>query len=135
MSREFRTFREFREIAGLPKIPAKIVKGVILGVIAIAVLWGSFYQVGPEEMGVILRFGRFVRTTEPGLHMKAPLGIERLMRVPVQRQLKVEFGFRTSRPGINTQYASNDETKAESVMLTGDLNVVDVEWIVQYKIR
>ncbi len=135
MSREFRTFREFREIAGLPKIPAKIVKGVILGVIAVAVLWGSFYQVGPEEMGVILRFGRFVRTTEPGLHMKAPLGIERLMRVPVQRQLKVEFGFRTSRPGINTQYASNDETKAESVMLTGDLNVVDVEWIVQYKIR
>jgi membrane protease subunit HflK len=86
-------------------------------------------------MGVILRFGRFVRTTEPGLHMKLPLGIEKLMRVPVQRQLKVEFGFRTVRPGINSEFFTNAETKAESVMLTGDLNVVDTEWIVQYKIR
>lgn len=135
MSYEFRTFKEFRQSAGLPNIPAKLVKGVILGLLAVALLWGSFYQVGPEEMGVILRFGRFVRTAEPGLHMKVPLGIERLMRVPVQRQLKVEFGFRTVRPGINTEYTTDAETKAESVMLTGDLNVVDVEWIVQYKIR
>jgi len=118
-----------------PKIPPKVVKGVLLGLAAIALLWGSFYQVSPEEMGVILRFGKFVRASEPGLHMKLPLGIERLTRVPVQRQLKQEFGFRTVRAGINSEYATTAETKGESVMLTGDLNVVDAEWIVQYKIK
>jgi membrane protease subunit HflK len=110
-------------------------KGVLLGLAVVVLLWGSFYQVAPEEMGVILRFGKFVRTSEPGLHMKLPLGIERLTRVPVQRQLKQEFGFRTVRAGINSEYASSPETKGESLMLTGDLNVVDAEWIVQYKIR
>jgi len=118
-----------------PKIPPKVVKGVLLGLAAVVLLWGSFYQVSPEEMGVILRFGKFVRSSEPGLHMKIPLGIERLTRVPVQRQLKQEFGFRTVRAGINTEYATTAETKGESVMLTGDLNVVDAEWIVQYKIK
>jgi membrane protease subunit HflK len=118
-----------------PKIPVKAVKGVLLGLVVILILWGSFYQVSPEEMGVILRFGKFVRTSEPGLHVKLPLGIERLIRVPVQRQLKQEFGFRTVRAGINSVYATNAETQGESVMLTGDLNVVDAEWIVQYKIK
>jgi membrane protease subunit HflK len=118
-----------------PKIPVKAVKGVLLGLVVILILWGSFYQVSPEEMGVILRFGKFVRTSEPGLHVKLPLGIERLIRVPVQRQLKQEFGFRTVRAGINSVYATNAETQSESVMLTGDLNVVDAEWIVQYKIK
>jgi modulator of FtsH protease HflK len=118
-----------------PKIPAKAIKGVLLGLVVILLIWGSFYQVSPEEMGVILRFGKFVRTSEPGLHVKLPLGIERLIRVPVQRQLKQEFGFRTVRAGINSVYAATAETKGESVMLTGDLNVVDAEWIVQYKIK
>jgi membrane protease subunit HflK len=135
MSDEFRTFQGFGRKMEWPKIPVKAVKGVALGLAALLFLWGVFYQVAPEEIGVILRFGKFVRTSEPGLHVKLPLGIEKLMRVPVQRQLKVEFGFRTVRPGINSEYATNAETKAESVMLTGDLNVVDTEWIVQYKIR
>ena len=118
-----------------PKIPPKIVKWVLLGLAAVVLLWGSFYQVAPEELGVILRLGKFVRSTEPGLHMKLPMGIERLTRVPVQRQLKQEFGFRTVRAGINSEYATTAETKGESLMLTGDLNVVDAEWIVQYKIK
>ena len=118
-----------------PKISARTIRGVVIGLVVIVALWGSFYQVSPEEMGVILRFGKFVRTTDPGLHMKLPFGLEKLLRVPVQRQLKVEFGFRTVRPGINSQFVTNNETKAESVMLTGDLNVVDAEWIVQYKIH
>jgi len=135
MSDEFRNFRGFGRKIDWPKIPVKTIRGVILGLAVLLLLWGSFYQVAPEEVGVILRFGRFVRTAEPGLHIKLPLGVERLLRVPVQRQLKLEFGFRTGRPGINTQYVATGETKAESVMLTGDLNVVDAEWIVQYKIR
>lgn len=119
----------------LPKIPAGVVRAVIIVAVAAVLLIGAFYQIPPDEMGVILRFGQFVRTTEPGLHMKLPLGIEKLMRVPVQRQLKLEYGFRTVRAGINSQYLKNAETNAESIMLTGDLNVADAEWIVQYKIK
>jgi membrane protease subunit HflK len=119
----------------LPKIKAVFVKIIISAVVVIILLFGSFYQISPEETGVILRFGKFVRTTDPGLHLKMPLGIEKLIKVPVQRQLKMEFGFRTARPGIRTEYRVTPETKKEAMMLTGDLNVGVVEWIVQYKIR
>jgi membrane protease subunit HflK len=63
------------------------------------------------------------------------LGIEKLTRVPVQRQLKMEFGFRTTMPGIQSEFKVTPETAEEAMMLTGDLNVVVVEWIVQYKIK
>jgi membrane protease subunit HflK len=119
----------------LPKVSRGVIRGVVLGVIAIILLVGSAYQIHPEEIGVILRFGKFVRTTEPGLHFKLPLGIEKLTRVPVQRQLKLEFGFRTTRPGVQSEYKITPEMLQEAVMLTGDLNVVVVEWIVQYKIK
>ncbi|MBC7363625.1 MAG: FtsH protease activity modulator HflK [Candidatus Aminicenantes bacterium] len=118
-----------------PRISTRWIRYAALGLLIILLLATSFYQIKPEEIGVILRFGKFVRTTEPGLHLKLPLGIERLIRVPVQRQLKLEFGFRTARPGIKSEYYVNEETKKESLMLTGDLNVVVVEWIVQYKIK
>ena len=119
----------------LPKIPKNVIKIGIIVLIAVAVLWGAFYQIAPDEMGVILRFGKFVRTTDPGLHFKWPLGIEALTKVPVQRQLKMEFGYRTTNPGVRTEFAVPEEAQKESVMLTGDLNVVIVEWIVQYKIK
>jgi modulator of FtsH protease HflK len=119
----------------LPKIPKNVIKIGIIVLIAVAVLWGAFYQVAPDEMGVILRFGKFVRTTEPGLHFKMPLGIETITKVPVQRQLKMEFGYRTTNPGVRSEFAIPEEAQKESVMLTGDLNVVTVEWIVQYKIK
>ena len=119
----------------MPKIPKKAVQAGVLVLAAALLLYGSIYQISPEEMGVILRFGKFVRTTEPGLHFKMPLGIESLIRVPVQRQLKLEYGFRTTKPGIQSEYATDSGTKAESIMLTGDLNVVVTEWIVQYKIK
>ena len=118
----------------LPKINPTIVKLSVVGLVILIVLFSSFYQISPEEMGVILRFGKFVRTTGPGLHLKLP-GIEQLMKVPVQRQLKMEFGFRTEVPGIRTEYRVSPETQKEARMLTGDLNVADVEWIVQYKIK
>ncbi len=119
----------------LPKIKGGVIRIAIIAVVVLILLFGSIYQVSPEEIGVILRFGRFVRTTNPGLHFKLPLGIEDLTKVPVQRQLKMEFGFRTTRPGVRTEYRVTPETVRESVMLTGDLNVVVVEWIVQYKIK
>jgi membrane protease subunit HflK len=119
----------------LPKIKPGIIKLVVIAVVVIIVAAGSIYQISPEEIGVILRFGKFVRTTDPGLHFKLPLGIEELIKVPVQRQLKKEFGFRTTRPGIRTEYRVTTESFREAVMLTGDLNVAVVEWIVQYKIK
>ncbi len=119
----------------LPKIKGGVIKIIVGAVIVLILLFSSIYQISPEEIGVILRFGRFVRTTDPGLHIKLPLGIESLTKVPVQRQLKMEFGFRTVRPGVRTEYRVTPETVKEAVMLTGDLNVGVVEWIVQYKIK
>ncbi|MGB9906363.1 MAG: FtsH protease activity modulator HflK [Candidatus Saccharicenans sp.] len=119
----------------LPRISGRWIRYGIIGLVVLVLLISSVYQIRPEEIGVILRFGRFVRTTEPGLHFKLPLGIEKLTRVPVQRQLKLEFGYRTVRPGVKSEYYVNDETRKESMMLTGDLNVVVAEWIVQYKIK
>jgi membrane protease subunit HflK len=119
----------------LPKINPVFIKIGIIAVLVIILLASSFYQISPEEVGVILRLGKYVRMTDPGLHLKLPLGIEQLTKVPTQRQLKMEFGFRTSRPGIRTEYSVSGESKREAVMLTGDLNVVVAEWIVQYKIE
>jgi modulator of FtsH protease HflK len=133
MSREFNPM-DFK-MPKLPKIKPGVIKGIVLAVVVIILLYGSMYQVSPEEIGVILRFGKFTRTSDPGLHFKLPLGIEKLTRLPVQRQLKLEFGFRTARPGVRSEFRVTPETIKEAVMLTGDLNVVVVEWIVQYKIR
>ncbi|MBM3294659.1 MAG: FtsH protease activity modulator HflK [Candidatus Aminicenantes bacterium] len=127
---------EFRmpKLPKLPKIQARGLVFIIVGIVVLALLAGSLYTIKPDEMGVILRFGRFARTTDPGLHFKLPW-IETLTKVPVQRQLKAEFGFRTMVPGERSRYASPPEAAAEAVMLTGDLNVVVVEWIIQYKIK
>lgn len=101
-------------------------------VLLLVVLASSMYQVQPEEVGVVLRLGRYVRTTEPGLRGKIPF-VEEVRKVPVQRQLKEEFGFRTDTPGVRTRYSAANFTP-EAVMLTGDLNVAVVEWIVQYRV-
>ena len=101
--------------------------------VVVVLLFGSFYSVGPDEVGVIRRFGKYARTTNPGLHLKIPL-IEKVDNVKVKYIFKEEFGFRTTRPGVITQYSSK-EYFDESLMLTGDLNVIVVDWIVQFKIK
>ena len=106
--------------------------GLIL--IAVILLFSTYYQVNADSVAVVQRFGRFVRTTEPGPHLKIPL-IETVTIVPVQRQLKAEFGFRTTSPGVHSEFEQSDSTRIESLMLTGDLNVAVVEWIVQYKVK
>jgi len=105
---------------------------IAAAIVVLILLFGTFYQVQPEEVAVVLRFGRFVRTTEPGLRVKIPF-VETAMKVPVQRQLKQEFGFRTMDPAVRTLYSSAQYLD-ESLMLTGDLNVAIVEWIVQYRV-
>ncbi len=118
----------------IPKIPIGTV-GLVLGLIVVLVTaFSAVYQVGAEEVGVVLRFGKYARTTDPGLHVKLPF-VEEMTRVPVQRQLKQEFGFRTVQAGVRTEFATQERRFAdEAVMLTGDLNVAVVEWIVQYRV-
>jgi modulator of FtsH protease HflK len=82
----------------------------------------------------VQRFGKYNRTADPGPHFKFPLGIETTTKVPVERQLKQEFGFRTAQAGIRTEFQKDEKTAVEAGMLTGDLNVANVEWVVQYKI-
>jgi membrane protease subunit HflK len=107
---------------------------VILGVIILACLATSYYTVEADEIAVVLLFGKSVRQAEPGLHFKLPFGIERAISVPVRKVFKEEFGFRTLRAGVRTQYDTRDFSD-ESLLLTGDLNIADVEWVVQYKIK
>ena len=116
----------------LPQIPPKQLLAGAVALVVLVLLLGLFYQVQPEEVGVVTRFGRFERITEPGLRFKLPLA-ETVTKVPVQRQLKQEFGFRTLEPAARTRY-SQERFADESVMLTGDLNVAVVEWIVQFRV-
>ena len=109
--------------------PIMVGLGVVL---ALALLWGTVYQIEPEEAGVVLRLGAYQRTTLPGLHAKIPF-LEQVLKVPVQRQLRQEFGFRTEQAGVRTTFSAASFLD-ESLMLTGDLNVAVVEWIVQYRV-
>jgi len=106
---------------------------IIGGLFLLIVVFSSFYTVGPEEIGVVLRLGKYQRASEPGLHMRMPLSIERVIKVPVQRQLKEEFGFRTVRADVRSEFSARGR-ESEANMLTGDLNAAIVEWVVQYRI-
>lgn len=106
--------------------------GLALLVLLAAGLARGVYTVGPESVGVIQRFGRFVGTVGPGLRFKLPFGIDTVTIVPVKRQLKMEFGFGT--PGANDFSQVSRQPGSESDMVTGDLNAAHVEWVVQYEI-
>lgn len=107
---------------------------MLLIFIAVLIVWSSWYTVQPEETAVVQRFGSVHRSAGPGLHFKIPLGIETVQRVPTARVLKEEFGFRTVAGGRQTRSAGGDFSN-ESLMLTGDLNVIDVQWIVQFRVE
>ncbi|SHI61212.1 protease FtsH subunit HflK [Malonomonas rubra DSM 5091] len=95
--------------------------------------YSSFYEVDTEETGVVLRFGEFAGFSDPGLHFKLPFGIEQVYLVQTGRVLKEEFGYRTVTPGVRSSFSKRG-LEEESLTLTGDLNVSDVEWIVQFQI-
>src|SRR3990167_167160 len=142
---------------GMPKLPPIKPGPWIIPVLLIALLLSSvrtiFYQVGPDEVGVVQQFGKFVRLSDPGLRFKLPFGIETVRRIKVTHVFKEEFGFRTVTAGTRTVYAgregfygenvrvnrqmrpgADDPFLEESLMLTGDLNMAIVEWIVQYTV-
>jgi len=107
---------------------------IALGLFVLYGVFTAYYTVAPDGKAVVKRLGRVVGVKDPGLHFKLPFGIETAEFVPTDRVLKQEFGFRTVVPGQRTQYMKNDAMRHESLMLTGDLNVIDVEWVVQYRI-
>lgn len=107
---------------------------VIAVVLFLAIIsWSSIFQISTEEVGVITRFGKYVRQVESGLNFKIPL-VEDVYKVPVERQQKLEFGFRTTKTGMSSQYGKSSSTEDESLMLTGDLNLAEVQWVVQYRV-
>jgi len=116
----------------------KFAGGPIIILIFILLFLGSsmFFKVGIDEVAVVQRFGKYVRTSQPGLRFKFPAGIEKKTLIKVKRVYKEEFGFRGARSGDSRQFTSSAESSSNvSLMLTGDLNVAVVPWIVQYRIR
>jgi membrane protease subunit HflK len=108
---------------------------IILLVVAAVIASTVFYTVAVDEVGVVQRFGKYVRTTQPGLNLKLPVGIEKVTKVKVRRVYKEEFGFRTLGENQPARFTSASENENVSLMLTGDLNVAVVPWIVQYRIK
>lgn len=104
---------------------------ILLGLIGAG---GAFYTVEVEEAGVVLRFGKHLKTVPPGLHFKLPFGIDQVTTVQVTRQLKQEFGFGAEGNTNPYQWSSREEFGFERNMVTGDLNSVLVDWVVQYRI-
>jgi len=121
-----------QDIPPVLKSALKNIKHIIAILVLVILGYNSIFQVETEEVGVITRFGKYSKTVNPGLNFKMPI-IDKLYKVPVERQQKLEFGFRTVNPGVRTEY-SRSGTEEESLMLTGDLNLADVEWVVQYRI-
>ena len=107
---------------------------LVAALLLIILLYTGIYTVQAESRGVVLRFGKYIKTVDPGLRFKIPFGVDQVSIVPVERQLKQEFGFATVEGTTNpTQYSS--EQKEERSMVTGDLNSATVEWVTQYRIR
>lgn len=111
----------------------KIISPLII-LLGIGTIWGAFYTIEPDENGVVIRLGKVIEQTGPGIHFKIPF-IEDVKKVKTEIVHQAEFGFRTKNASSQrTEYDESQSYEAESKMLTGDLNVVKVEWTVQYKI-
>ncbi len=104
---------------------------------AFLVLGKPTYTVAPDEEGVVLTFGRYTKTTRPGLHFKFPWPIQTVERPKVSEVKRLEFGFRSITRGNTTIYQGFSDSSLllhEAQMLTGDENVVNVSMVVQYRI-
>ena len=117
----------------IPSFEFKKFGGLIGAIIIAIILYFSFYTVDANENAVVLRLGKYSNITKPGLHFKIQL-VDQIYLVKVDYQFKKEFGFRTLKAGVRTEYSKRNYS-GESWMLTGDLNIAEVRWIIQYKIK
>ena len=108
---------------------------VILIIILLVIGSTTVYTVKTEQVGIVQFFGRYVRTTQPGLNFKLPIGIEKVTKVNVKGVRTEEFGFSSPRTGTRPRFMTGSETSNVTLMLTGDLNVALVPWIVQYRVK
>jgi len=115
------------------KIKPRLIGSIVAGIFLLILGYTSFYMVDQTEQAVVLRFGKYLETTGPGLHGKMPFGMDKVYKVPTGRNMIEEFGFRTKEAGVVSSYASGDYS-TESYMLTGDLNIAEVTWSIQYRI-
>lgn len=108
---------------------------LFMGVILLVLYFGSstFFTVDRNEVGVIQRFGKYDRIAQPGLNFKLPSGIENVTKVNVKTPETEEFGFKTFTGSSSYRSGSESPWQESSLMLTGDLNVAIVPWIVQYR--
>jgi len=134
--------------SGIPPMPPQMdellkkfkgfkLPGAFLIVIVILVLFfgsSTFFTIELDEVGVIQRFGKYHRIAQPGLGFKLPSGIEKVTKVKIKRVYKEEFGFQTVKGSSNFRFSNDNTSQETTLMLTGDLNVAVVPWIVQYRI-
>src|SRR5436305_12687541 len=116
----------------IPHIPVRVIASIVAIILLIVLAWTSAYTVQAESEGVVLRFGKFLKTVEPGLHFKIPIGVDEVSILPTRRQLKLEFGFYSY--GYTNPDQAGRQPVEEKSMVTGDLNAALVEWVVQYRI-
>jgi len=109
-------------------LPSGGIKSLLLVGVAVFLVWQSAFIVAPDEEGVVKQFGAPVRTVGPGPHFKIPL-VETVLQPKVEKLHRVELGFRTDRQGRQQMIPQ------EALMLTGDMNILAIEFIVQYKIK
>jgi membrane protease subunit HflK len=115
------------------RLPAMFRAGWVVPLLAVIIgVWSGLYTVPSDSVGIVQRFGKYIKEVPPGLHLKIPFGVDIATIIPVKRQLKQEFGFTT--PGAADPYQSSRDSQKETQMVTGDLNSALVEWVVQYRI-
>ena len=133
---------------GMPPIPPqmdeffkkfkgfKLPGAFLIVIVLLALFFGksTFFTIELDEVGVIQRFGKYNRIAQPGLGFKLPSGIEKVTKVKIKRIYKEEFGFKTVQGSSNFRFSNESSSQETSLMLTGDLNVAVVPWIVQYRI-
>jgi membrane protease subunit HflK len=102
---------------------------------AVVAWYAFFFRVDPDELGVVMRFGEFVRQEPPGLHFRLPYPIEEVVKPKVTRQNIIEIGMRSANFERGFGGAGVQDVKEESLMLTGDENTVDIDFVVYWRIK
>jgi membrane protease subunit HflK len=116
----------------LPNIDLRWIPRIAVGLLLLWAFFSCYTTVPADSVGVLTRFGKYVDTLQPGLRFRLPFGVDRIQTVEIQRQMKLEFGFGT--PGASNPYQQSPEPEEEASMVTGDLNMATVEWVVQFRI-